>query len=524
MPYREVTMLEIKEALRLWQAGMPKKRVAAQLGMDPKTVRRLVAAAEAQGLRRGVGAALDDGLVAALAAARHTRPEITHGASWELCVGRRDFIGGKLAGDVRLSKICRLLEREGVIVPYSTLHRFAVAEFDFGRTAATVPVADCGPGEEVQLDTGWVLRLAPDLWDKRRRARAWIFTAVLSRHRFVWPCFQETTKTAIEACEAAWEFFGGVFKVVIPDNTKTIVQKADPLQPLINEAFLEYAQSRGFQIDTTRVRKPKDKARVERAVQTVRDDCFGGEELQTIEASFERARVWSRDEYGARRHTRTGRMPREHFDTVEKAALLPGPAESYDVPIWCSPVVSRDHYAQVVKALYTLPTRLVGKTLRARADHNLVRFFDAGVLVKTHVRKPPGGRATDVNDFPPEKVAYAMRDITFLRRQAAEHGEHVGRFAAALLDGPLPWTRMRQVYALRGLTKRYGDARVDDACATALAADMIDVKRLGRMLDIAARPVPEPFAKVIPIARFLRPTSQYALPLPATIDTKGDTQ
>ena len=69
MPYREVTMLEVKEVLRLWLAGVPKKRVAAQLGLDPKTVRRLIAAAEAQGLHREAGeAGLTDEVLVALQA------------------------------------------------------------------------------------------------------------------------------------------------------------------------------------------------------------------------------------------------------------------------------------------------------------------------------------------------------------------------------------------------------------------------------------------------------------------------
>jgi transposase len=102
--------------------------------------------------------------------------------------------------------------------------------------------------------------LAPDACGRRRRFRAWIFTAVLSRYRFVYPVFRETTETAIEACEAAWAFFQGVFRVLIPDNTKAIVQRADPLEPLLNPTFLEYAQARGFVIDPTRVRRARDKA------------------------------------------------------------------------------------------------------------------------------------------------------------------------------------------------------------------------------------------------------------------------
>src|SRR5262249_35166077 len=195
-----------------------------------------------------------------------TRP---HGAAWVECVRHEATIGAYLKQGVRLTKIRKLLRRQGIELPYATLRRFAIAALGFGRTAPTVPVADCGPGEEVQLDTGWMTLLAPDARGHRRRFRAWIFTAVYSRYRFVYPCFGETTASAIEACEAAWAFFGGVFAVLIPDNTKAIIDTANPLQPRLVTAFLEYAQARGFLVDPTRVRHPRDKARVERSVISV---------------------------------------------------------------------------------------------------------------------------------------------------------------------------------------------------------------------------------------------------------------
>jgi hypothetical protein len=85
----------------------------------------------------------------------------------------------------------------------------------------SLPALDGEPGQEVQLDTGWVgwLTLPERKW---RRFRAWIFTAVRSRHRFVYPTLEETTARAIEACEAAWDFLAGIFNVIIPDNTKAI--------------------------------------------------------------------------------------------------------------------------------------------------------------------------------------------------------------------------------------------------------------------------------------------------------------
>lgn len=512
MAFREVTMLEVKEILRLWLSGVPKKRIALQLGFDVKTVRRYLAAARGRGVEPAHGvAALDDALVDAVIAATQPGLGRPRGEAWTVCEAHRELIGGYLDRGVKLTKVDRLLRRSGVDVGYDTLRRFALEELGFRRAAPTVPVADCEPGEEVQLDTGWMTLLEPNLFGQRRRFRAWIFTAVLSRHRFVYPVFQETTATGIEACEAAWEFFGGVFKAVIVDNTKAIVEIADPVKPKIVQGFLEYAQARGFAVDTTRVRSPKDKARVERTVPTVRDDCYGGERLLTIEDARSRGRRWCLDEYGMRRQRTTQRLPREHFEAEERAALLPAPTAPYDVPRWSEPKVGIDQFAAVEKSLYSLPLEFRRRRLVARADSQTVRFYDGGRLVKTHARKAPGKKAIDAADFPPESLACAQRDSAFFLRQAREYGEHVGRFADALLAGPAPWTRMRQLFKLLSLARKYG-RRLDASCKAALDADMVDVYRLADLVRLDTRLEPPP-AKVIPLARFLRPASQYALPL-----------
>jgi hypothetical protein len=514
--YREVTMIEVTEVLRLWRHQVPTKRMAAQLGLDPKTVRRYLRIAIATGLHVDGPPPTDD-QVREVLLGLHPAGGRPRGDGWAVCAEQRKLIEGWLADGVRLTKIRTLLARRGVSLAYPTLYRFAVEELRFGRQATTLPVLDGEPGQELQVDTGWVGWLtSPALTRPRRRFRAWIFTAVRSRHRFVYPTFEETTARAIEACEAAWDFFGGVFKILIPDNTKAIIVTADPLAPRINPAFLEYAQARQFHIDAARARHARDKARVERSVPTVRDDCFGGEVLTTIEQARDRGRVWCLEEYGQRCHTRTQRRPREHFEIEERPVLLPGPTAPYDIPLWSTPKVARDQLAQVAKALYSIPHPYVGHHLTARADSHLVRFYARGLLVKTHPRQPPGGRAIDPLDYPVERSVYALRDVQALQQQAAAHGAGVARFAAALLDGPLPWTRMRRVYALLGLARRFGPLRVNEACTLALALDMLDVRRLQRMLELA-QPAPSPAgpARVIPLARYLRPASQYALPLVA---------
>jgi transposase len=511
--YREVTMIELREVLRLWQEHLPKKRIAARLGLDPKTVRRYLRAAEAAGLPAQPGAVSDEQLRDVLLALQPTggRPR---GDGWTRCHEQRETIQRWLTSGLRLTKIRKLLARQGVLIAYPTLYRFAVEELRFGQAATTIPILDGEPGKELQVDTGWVGWLTlPLLPQKCRRFRAWIFTAVRSRYRFVYPTFEETTARAIEACEAAWEFFQGIFEVLIPDNTKAIITEPDALTPRVTQAFLEYAQARGFQVDPARVRHPRDKARVERAVTTVREDCFAGEILATLEDARVHACHWCREEYGERLHSRTQRRPREHFEAEEQSVLLPAPTTPYDIPLWSTPKVARDQLATVAKAFYSLPSFYKGQVLSARADQHTVRFYHRNVLVKTHPRKPLGGHSIDPQDYPVERSVYALRDVQGLQRQAASHGEAVGRFAAALLDNPLPWTRMRRVYALLGLARRYGHARVNEACAIALAAEMYEVPRLKRMLEQGTAPSATTPPARLASARFLRPASQYALPL-----------
>ena len=146
--YREVRMVEITEVVRLWRAGVPKKRIAARLGLDPKTVRRYVMVAEATGVRVGADPVTEMQLRDVLLAL-HPGGGRPRGDDWDRCRAQQDAIRRWLKDGLRLTKIRKLLVRQGVDLPYPTLYRFAVLELGFGRTTPTMPVADGEPGEEV---------------------------------------------------------------------------------------------------------------------------------------------------------------------------------------------------------------------------------------------------------------------------------------------------------------------------------------------------------------------------------------
>ncbi len=491
MAFREVSVVEVKEILRLWLQGRGMRQIARLAAVDRKTVRRYVDAAEAAGCDRsgGTGQLCDELVGAVIVGARPARAA-GHGSTWELLQAQHAFLRERLDEDLTLTKVAELLTRRtGVVVPYATLHRYAASEFGFGRRRVTVRVADGEPGQEAQADFGKMGLIADG--DRQRVCHALIVTACYSRHSFVWMTFSQTLGAVIDGLEAAWAFFGGVFAVLIPDNMSPIVAKADATDPRITDGFTDYAQSRGFVVDPARVRSPQDKPRVERTVPYVRGSFFRGERFIDLSDAQARAERWCATTAGLRIHGTTQRRPAEVFAAEEAPLLLPAPAARYDVPIFASPKVHRDCHVEVARALYSVPHTLIGQRVEVRADQVLVRIIHRGEVIATHPRQAPGGRSTDQAHYPAERSVYAMRDVEHLRRLAACHGASIGIYADQLLSHPLPWTTMRQVYRLLGLVRRYGADRVETACGRALGLDVVDVTRVARMLERALEGSPE---------------------------------
>jgi hypothetical protein len=192
------------------------------------------------------------------------------------------------------------------------------------------------------------------------------------------------------------------------------------------------------------------------------------------------------------------------------------PDNVFDIPSWVNPKVAPDRHVQIAKALYSVPGDLIGQRLTARVDAATVKLYFRGELIKVHARVEAGRRQTDPADLPSELTAYAMRDLNALGRKAFEHGPHVGAYAAAVLEHPLPWTKMRQVYRLLGLVGRHGEHAVNDACRRALDAEVVDVGLIDRMLtrgtgaggQLTLLPPPTP-------SRFVRSTTDFSVRRPS---------
>ena len=182
-----------------------------------------------------------------------------------------------LTGDrLQLTRIRELLAVRGCAVSYPSLRRFILKRNWRRLSKTTVRMEDTALGEVAEADFGRLGMITDPATGRRQAVWAMVIVLCHSRHCFVWPIQSQKLEDVIAGLEAAWAFFDGMSKYLVIDNFSPAVAGPDPLHPRFTKGFLEYSQCRGFIADAARVRKPKDKPKVERGVQYVRERFFKG--------------------------------------------------------------------------------------------------------------------------------------------------------------------------------------------------------------------------------------------------------
>jgi hypothetical protein len=467
-------VIEIQELLVHWHSGRRIGELCSSLGVDPKTVRKYIAPAIAAGITPGgpslsssEWSTLVEGWFPAL------RDPSSRQTTWPEIEPHKALIGRWL-GDVHVTTIHqRLRDDHGLVASESSLRRFIAANFaeEAARAAVRVLRETPAPGAEAQVDYGLLGRWLDPVSGRRRRIWGFISVLACSRLMFVQPVWKMDEFSWTESHVRAFEYFGGVTARVVPDNLKTGVVHPDLYDPLVNKSFGELAEHYGVLIDPARVVKPRDKARVERHVPYVRDSFFAGREDQFTSLSMMQAEAvrWC-DEVANRRASRAlgGLSPREVFEAEERAHLLALPQSRFELARWSSPKVGPDIHVKVGLALYSVPWRRIGEHLDARQGARTVEIYSKGMLIKTHVRIERG-RQTDPNDYPPEKIAFFMRNPVWCRRRAAELGPWVAEVVETLMEVNALY-RLRSAQGVIHLAEKFGADRLNAACRRATVA------------------------------------------------------
>ncbi len=480
MGHKEYSVTNIIDILRRAKAKDSFRRIARSTGIDRNTIRNYLRLAAVHGFSEIVPDERLAEIAAAVICSVHggdaKNPE--PGACAPL-LPHRELISGWLENDkLTLTKAHIKLGRMGVAVSYSALYRYAREEFGFGGQKVTVRMADTLPGEVAQVDFGKMGLVFDPVVGRARVLHALVVTLIMSRYQYVYLTHLQDLNALITGMEEAWNFFGGVTRRLVLDNMKAAVIKADRYEPVFNRTFQDYSQHRNFIIDSAVVRHPEGKGTVENQVRYVRENFFKGEEFKNREHAQQEAERWCRSIAGVRIHGTTRKRPLLVFEQEEQMALLPLSDERFDIPAFALCTVHRDHHIMFKKGGYSLPTQYIGKEVDVRGDSALVRIYYQNQLIRTHPKVAPGKRSTDFDDYPKDKSAYAMRDVEYYKRKAAENGEKQGEFMATLLSGDVPWAFIRQAQKLLRLTDKYGATRVEIACQRASAFGLMNVSRV----------------------------------------------
>ena len=243
MAYREVGMWEILEVLRRVHRGEPYAAIQRATGHTRKTVRRYVRTARATGWDAATTEP-DEALAATVGQRlKPVRKVPATGEAEARLVPHREQIGQWLARTpdggrgLRLAKVHTLLGRQGITVPYSSLHRFAVRYCGFqDARRLTVRMADTAPGELAEIDFGRLGLVVDPETGRQRVAHALVVTLAYSRHQYVHVTRSQRLGDVIDGLEDAWAFFGGVPVRVVLDNLKAAITKADRYDPIIRSS------------------------------------------------------------------------------------------------------------------------------------------------------------------------------------------------------------------------------------------------------------------------------------------------
>jgi transposase len=480
--------MDIRELLLHVRAGSSNRQIEQDTGADRRTVKRYRDWVEAQGLLEGSLPSLEE-LQALLDQSMpgHLPPQNVSSVE-----PYRALVERLVKENVETAAIRCRLEEQGYIGSYASVHRF-VSKLKPHTPNATVRV-ERKPGEEGQVDFGYAGRMIDPLTGELRRTWAFVMALAWSRHQYAEFSFDQKVETWLRLHRNAFEFFGGAPRRVVIDNLKAAIVRATRDDPEVQQSYRECAEYYGFLIAPCRPRTPEHKGKVEQGgVHYVKRNFLGGREPTLITQANQDVLVWCNTTAGLRIHGTTKEQPLVRFQEVEQARLQPLPETPYDMAIWKKVKLNRDCYVQFDKAYYSAPHRLLGQDLWVCGGIQQVRIYTLKHrLVATHERaQRPGERLTHLDHLPPEKVPGLMLDRDTCLASAAEVGSATQQVIQTLLDDPVI-DRLPTVGRLLKLRHKFGDERLEAACARALHFGDPAYKTVKRILTqgLESQPLP----------------------------------
>jgi len=513
MPAERVTMRKIKDILRLkWGCGLSNRQVAASCGVARSTVAETLDRATAAGLSWPLPGDLDD-----------QQLEI-----------RLYPATPSLTGPPRAmpdwATVHQELTRKGVTLAllwqeYKAQHpegyqysRFCERYGGWRMTLDRCLRQEHRAGEKLFVDyAGQTVGVQDRQTGEIRPAQ--IFVAVLgaSSYTYAEATWTQTLPDWTGSHIRAFAFLGGVPEIIVPDNLRSGVTKACRYEPELNPTYADLARHYGVAVIPARVRKPRDKAKVEAGVLLVERWILACLRHQTFFslAELNTAIAACLDRLNRRPFKKLPGCRQSQFEAVDRPALHPLPTEPYVYAEWRTARVNIDSHVEIEGHYYSVPSPLIQTALDVRLTVTTVECFHKNQRVASHVRSAERGRHTTVvAHLPSAHQQYLAWSPSRLIQWAETVGPATGTVVAELLARrPHPEQGYRSCLGILRLERTYSAARLEAACRRAQALETFTYKSVQSILKTGLdhQPLPEPAPTVpLPFAHaHLRGTTYY---------------
>ena len=349
--------------------------------------------------------------------------------------------------------------------------------------------------------------------------QAQIFVAVLgaSNYTYAEATWTQTLPDWTSSHVRAFAAFGGVPQIVVPDNLRSGVTKTCRYEPELNPTYANLAQHYGVAVIPARVRKPRDKAKVEAGVLLVERwilACLRHQSFFSL-AELNTAIAVCLDRLNRRSFKKLPGCRQSQFDAVDRPALQPLPTEPYVYAEWRMARVNIDAHIEVEGHYYSVPSPLIHMALDVRLTVTTVECFHKGQRIASHVRSAERGRHTTVvAHLPSAHQQYLAWSPSRLIQWAETVGPATGAVVVEILARrPHPEQGYRSSLGVLRLERHYGPARLEAACRRAQALEAFTYKSVQSILKtgLDQQPLPEP-APTVPLPSthdHLRGTTYY---------------
>jgi hypothetical protein len=465
--------MDIWEILRRWHGKQLISEIAQALSCDRKTIRKYIYLAISRGLSRESPLPSREAVLELLRDAEGSLGRQAHAQKLleqylpEISALINDPTLGlkpKLAFEV-------LCKRHPIKdnVSYTSFKRFARIHQITLHPERSSCRLEVPAGSEVQIDYAKVGTMFDPSAKRTRTLYAFIATLSFSRHKFVELVFSQDQKSFVGSNVRMLEYFGGVPLRIVLDNLKSGVIKPDLYDPTINRSYREMAEHYHCFLDPCRVASPKDKGKVERDVQTVRQEV---RKLRVLNPEADvvqlnrMVRQWASEEYGQRKHGTTQQAPFQLFIDKEQGALKALPDERFEAAEWKQARVHPDHYIQFNRKAYSVPHPYVGKAVWVRGTERMVQIYYADKMIKQHITTD-SFRHTDHTDFPENIRAVLDGGLhAFILRRAQAISPQLHQLFRSILQINA-FVNLRKVQGMLTLAEQYSPAIVEAAAAFA---------------------------------------------------------